>query len=140
MKIVRIAIVSALTLGLGGAPAFAGELRDSIAAAAATEAAKTDAQETGMKSAGANKAMVLGGTALFVGGMTYGLFEFINNGNGGYSEFGEAAATSPKKGAAGLSMAFAGGLLMLVGKHGGPSLPSLTFARKGVGVAKKVSW
>lgn len=139
MKFIRIAIASALTLGLSGVPAFAGELRDSIAAAATTEAAKADTQETGMKAVSGSKAMVWGGTALFVGGMTYGLFEFINNGNGGYSEFGEAAATSPKKGAAGLSMAFAGGL-MLMGKHAGASLPSLTFARKGVGVAKKVSW
>lgn len=139
MKIVRIAIASMLTLGLSGAPAMAGDLADSAAAAATTEAAKADAQETGMKQAGGSKAMVLGGTALFVGGMTYGLFSFINNGNGGYSEFGEAAATSPKKGAIGLSAAFAGGLIMLLGKHASVA-PSVTFAKKGVQLSRHVSW
>lgn len=140
MKIVRIAIASVLTLGLSGVPAFAGELRDSVAAAAATEAARVDAQEAGMKGTGGNKAMMWGGGALFAGGMAYGLFSFINNSNGSYSEFGEASATDPKKGAAGLSMAFAGGILMLLGRHGGASMPSLTFGKKAVGLNKKVSW
>ncbi|MEQ1911102.1 MAG: hypothetical protein ABMA15_19940 [Vicinamibacterales bacterium] len=138
MKMFRIGIAALLTLTVSGAPAFAGELRDSVAAAA-TAAAKTDSQETPMKSGGANKAMVLGGSVLFAGGMAYGLFEFINNKNGSYSEFGEAAATNKKAGAAGLSIAFAGGAMMLLGKHG-KSLPSLTFGAKTVGLAKKVSW
>ena len=38
------------------------------------------------------------GTAMFAGGMSYGLYEFINNENGSYSEFGEAAATNKKGG------------------------------------------
>jgi hypothetical protein len=138
MKMFRIGIAALLTLTVSGAPAFAGELRDSVAAAA-TAAAKTDSQETPMKSGGTNKAMVLGGSVLFAGGMAYGLFEFINNKNGSYSEFGEAAATNKKAGAAGLSIAFAGGAMMLLGKHG-KSLPSLTFGAETVGLAKKVSW
>ena len=88
---------------------------------------------------GASTPMVVVGGALFAGGMAYGLFEFINNGNGGYSEFGEASATHAKKGALGLSLAFAGGTMMLLGRHG-TSMPSLTFGAKGVGVAKKVTW
>lgn len=139
MKIARIAVASMLTLGLSGVPAFAGDLAESATAAAATEAAKADAQETGMKRTGSGTMMVAGGAALFVGGMTYGLFSFINNANGGYSEFGEAAATSPKKGAIGLSAAFAGGVMMLLGKHAS-SAPSLTFAKKGVQLSKHVSW
>lgn len=139
MKIARIAIAAVLTLGLSGLPAFAGDLADSATAAATTEAARADAQEAGMKRAGGSKAMMVGGSALFVGGMTYGLFSFINNANGGYSEFGEAAATSPKKGAIGLSAAFAGGLMMLAGRHAA-SAPSLTFAKKGVQLTKHVSW
>ena len=139
MKIARIAIASLLTLGMGGVPAFAGDLTDSVAAAASAEAARADAQEAGMKRSGGGRAMMVGGSALFVGGMTYGLFSFINNANGGYSEFGEAAATSPKKGAIGLSAAFAGGLMMLAGRHAA-SAPSLTFAKKGVQLTKHVSW
>jgi len=139
MKIVRIAIASALTLGLSGVPAFAGELRDSVAAAAATEAARVEAQEAGMKTSGGSKALMWGGGAMFAGGMAFGLFSFINNSNGSYSEFGEAGATDPKKGALGLSLAFAGGTMMLLGRHG-KSMPSLTFGARGVGVAKKVTW
>ena len=138
MKIYRIAVAALMTVTMSGVPAFAGELRDCVAAAA-TAAAKTDAQETPMKSGGgSSKAMVWGGTALFAGGMTYGLFEFINNKNGGYSEFGEAGATNKKAGAAGLSIAFAGGALMLLGRH--HAMPSLTFGAKSVGLAKHVSW
>ncbi|MGE3957028.1 MAG: hypothetical protein AB7H96_09955 [Vicinamibacterales bacterium] len=140
MKIVRIALASLLTIGLSGIPAFAGELRDSVAKAAETEAAKSEAQETAMKGGGSGKALVWGGSALFVGGMTYGLFKFINNENGSYSEFGEYGATSARGGALGLGMAFAGGALMLLGKHTGGSMPSLSFGKKAVGLTKKVSW
>ena len=92
-----------------------------------------------MVSTGARKPMVLAGGALFAGGMAYGLFEFINNGNGGYSEFGEASATNARKGALGLGLAFAGGTMMLLGRHG-TSMPSLTVGASGVGVAKKLTW
>jgi len=140
MKMLRITIAALLTLSVSGAPAVAGELRDSVASAASA-VARTDPQETPMKSTRtANTTMFWGGTAMFAGGMTYGLFEFINNENGSYSEFGEATATNKKAGAAGLAVAFAGGALMLLGVHG-KSLPSLTFAGgKTVGLSKKVSW
>ena len=138
MKMLRIGIATLLTLSVSGAPAVAGELRDSVASAA-TAAARTDPQETPMKSTRtANKTMFWGGTAMFAGGMTYGLFEFINNENGSYSEFGEATATNKAAGTVGMSVAFAGGALMLLGHH--KSLPSLTFGAKAVGVSKKVTW
>ena len=138
MKSVRIAIASALVLAMsGGVPAMAGDLQDSVAAAAA---AKSSTQETGMKSGiGSGKAMTWAGGALFATGMTYGLFQFINNKNGGYAEFGEAAATNKKAGAAGLSMAFAGGALMLLGHHAG-RMPSVAVGAKSLGLAKRVSW
>jgi len=139
MKIVRIGIAALLTLTFSGVPAFAGELRESAAKAATAAAKDADEQETPMVGTGASKPMVLAGGALFAGGMAYGLFQFINNSNGGYSEFGEASATNAKKGALGLSLAFAGGTMMLLGRHG-KSMPSLTFGAKGVGVAKKVTW
>lgn len=136
MKMLRTAVVALLTLSMTGAPAFAGELRDSIAAAAASAAAEP--QETPMLRT-SNKTIVVAGSALFVSGMTYGLYNFINNENGSYSEFGEAESTSAAKGAVGLSMAFAGGLMMLMGRHA-KQMPSLTFSPKSVGMAKKVSW
>jgi len=139
MKVVRIVIAALLTVSVSGVPAFAGELRESAAKAVTAAAKDADAQETPMIRTGASAPMVVVGGALFAGGMAYGLFEFINNGNGGYSEFGEASATNAKKGALGLSLAFAGGTMMLLGRHG-TSMPSLTFGAKGVGVAKKVTW
>jgi len=139
MKVVRIVIAALLTVSVSGVPAFAGELRESAAKAVTAAAKDADAQETPMIRTGASTPMVVVGGALFAGGMAYGLFEFINNGNGGYSEFGEASATNAKKGALGLSLAFAGGTMMLLGRHG-TSMPSLTFGAKGVGVAKKVTW
>ena len=139
MKALRIGTAALLVCALSGAPAFAGGLRDSATAAAATAASKSDSQETAMKPAHTGKAMVWGGGALFATGMTVGLFQFINNKNGTYSEFGEAAATNKKAGAAGLSLAFAGGAMMLLGTHH-PHMPSLAVGAHGVGVAKTVAW
>ncbi len=136
MKMFRTALVFVLALSMTGAPAFAGELQDSIAAAAASAAAAP--QET-PRIMTASKTMVVAGSALFVSGMTYGLYQFINNENGSYAEFGEADATNIKGGVAGLSVAFAGGLMMLMGKRA-KQMPSLTFSPKSVGMAKKVSW
>lgn len=139
MKAVRIAVAALLVLSVSGMPAFAGELRESAARAVTAAAKDAETQANPIGRGGARKPMVLAGGALFAGGMAYGLFQFINNANSGYSEFGEAAATNPKKGALGLGVAFAGGTMMLLGRHAG-SLPSLTFGAKGVGVAKKVTW
>jgi len=130
MKLLRIAIVSALMLSLSGL-AFAGDLRDSIAAAA-----QQAAPPPAMKS---NKVATLGGAALFVTGMTIGLTAFINNQNGDYSEFGEADAVNKPLGAAGIGMAFAGGLMMYLGTKSS-HLPSVTVQRNGVSVGKKLSW
>lgn len=139
MKVVRIGIAALLTMSMSGVPAFAGELGASAAKAAAAAARDADTQETPMAGTGARKPMVLAGGAMFAGGMAYGLFQFINNENGGHSEFGEASATNAKKGALGLGLAFAGGTMMLLGRHG-KLMPSLTFGRRGIGVAKKVTW
>lgn len=139
MKTLRLGTIALLAIGLSGAPALAGDLSTSVAAAA-TAAAKADAQETPLKPAvSKRKALMWSGTALFAGGMAYGLFEFINNKNGSYSEFGEATATNKKGGAAGLGLAFAGGAMLLLGKHAA-SAPSVMIGAKGVGVAKRVTW
>ena len=140
MKIARLALVGLLALSMSGAPAFAGELQDSIARAAANAAA--DTQEAPMVRTTGTKAATMAGTALFAGGMVFGLYQFINNGNGSNSEFGEADATNPKLGLVGLGTAFAGGMLMLMGHkaNGATKMPSLTFGRHGVGVAKRISW
>ena len=95
MKMIRIGIAALMTLiAEWSARRFAGDLRDSVAAAA-TAAATADPQAADRDGA-RQEALMWSGTAMFVGGMSFGLYAFINNKNGRYSEFGEAAATNKK--------------------------------------------
>lgn len=132
MRALRTAIAALLVIGLSTS-AFAGDLEKSIAKAA--QQAEAQSQKTG----GA-KAAVWAGTALFVGGMAVGLFSFINNTNGEFTEFGEANAVNKKLGAAGVSAAFAGGVLIFLGTHRAKLSPSVTVGAGQVKVSKHVSW
>jgi hypothetical protein len=134
MRLFRIAIV---TMMIGGItlPATAADLLESGAKAVEAQAA----QGSPMQSSGA-PALKWSGRALFVGGMAVGLYGFINDKNGQYSEFGEASSSNKHLGAAGLSAAFAGGVLMLLGTHHRSSMPSVTAAPGGVSISKNVTW
>jgi pilus assembly protein TadC len=131
MRALRTAIASLLILGLATS-ALAGDLEKSIAKAAQQE--ETRSQK------GGSKALVAAGTGLFVVGMAVGLYAFINNTNGEFAEFGEANAVNKKLGAAGVSAAFAGGLLMFLGRNRARSAPSVTVGPGQVKVSKQVSW
>src|SRR5436309_1033363 len=113
MKAVRTFLVALLVVGLATS-SFAGDLQDSIA-----RAVQQQQQQEERTPRGTSKPMVWTGTAMFVGGMTVGLFAFINNKNGTFAEFGEANAVNKKLGAAALSTAFAGGALIFIGSHRG---------------------
>ena len=132
MRILRTSVVALLVIGLA-APVSEGDLASSIAKAA---------QQPGERapSKGYSKPLVWGGTALFVGGMTVGLFAFINNQNGSFADFGEANAVNKKLGAAGLAAAFAGGTLIFLGSHRAKSSPSISVGAGRVKVSKQVSW
>jgi len=134
MKIIRIAIVATLALCLAGT-AIAGDLNDSAEKAASAEQADATRHSTS-----AARVETIGGLAIFAAGMTAGLYAFINNKNGKFSEFGEAAATNKKLGAAGISLAFGGGMMMFLGTHAAKQLPTLTVGKGTVGVSKQVSW
>lgn len=136
MRTLRTTIVALLVFGLSGlgTSAFAGDLTKSIAKAA-QQAAQTQPSQTG-----SSKAVVWTGAALFAGGMTVGLFSFIKNENGSFSEFGEADATHRRLGAAGLSAAFAGGVLIFLGSHQVKHSPSVTVGAGQVTVSKQLSW
>ena len=133
MRAVRTAVAALLMLVLA-TPAFAGDLQQSIA-----NAAQQPSPPPRTPSKGTSKALVWTGAALFVGGMTFGLYSFINNKNGGFAEFGEANAVNKKAGAAGLATAFGGGVLMFLGSHRSNS-PSVTIGAGGVKVSKQISW
>jgi hypothetical protein len=134
MRALRTAVVALLVLGLTTS-AFAGDLQQSVANAAQQQPSpppRTSSKDT-------SKALVWTGAALFIGGMTFGLYSFINNKNGGFAEFGEANAVNKKAGAAGLATAFGGGVLIFLGSHRSNS-PSVTIGAGGVKVSKQISW
>ena len=139
MKTLRIGTVALVIVSLA-ASASAGDLQQSIAKAVAQQAR----QEEKAPPKSYSKPLVYGGAALFVTGMTIGLFAFINNENGTFAEFGEANAVNKPLGAAGLGMAFAGGTMMFLGSHRRGSstnrAPSITVGAGQVKVSKHVSW
>ena len=132
MRALRTGIVALIVAGLATS-AVAGDLQQSVANAAQQQ----PPQKAPSKST--SKALVWTGAALFVGGMTFGLYSFINNKNGGFAEFGEANAVNKKAGAAGLATAFGGGVLIFLGSHHSKS-PSVTVGIGRVSVSKQVSW
>ena len=139
MRIARLGLVAALIVGLAS-PSFAGDLRQSVASAAAQQQTPQTPQSS---TSGGSKAMTWAGGALFAAGMTVGLFSFINNQNGEFTEFGEkgeANAVNKQLGAAGVSLAFVGGLLMYSGTRRASRSPSIAIHRGGVRVVKQFTW
>jgi hypothetical protein len=132
MRALRAAVAALLVLGMTTS-AFAGDLEKSIAKAAQQE-------ETRSQKKGGSKALVAAGSGVFVAGMAVGLYAFINNKNGEFAEFGEANAVNKKLGAAGLSAAFAGGLLIFLGRDRAKRSPSVTVGPGQVAVSKRISW
>ena len=131
-RVVNSVLIAAIVLSIS-APAFADGLQ-----AAASEAAKKEQLTPTPR--GANKAMVLGGAGLFAAGMAVGVSAFINNKNGEFSEFGEADSSNKKLGAAGLSAAFAGGMMMFLGSRARHAPVMAVAPGGGVTVTKQVSW
>jgi hypothetical protein len=112
--------------------ARADDLRESIDRAAAGAAQEAPRRRP--------STLVVTGAGLFVTGMAVGLYGFINDRNGQFAEFGEAQSSNKHLGAAGLSVAFAGGVLMFLGKHRAQHAPTVTMGAGGVSVAKTIAW
>jgi hypothetical protein len=136
MRALRTGIALLLVIGLA-MPAGAQDLRKSAKDAVESEAAQPQSLKTPSKTG-----MFWAGTAMFVAGMGVGLYGFINDKNGKYAEFGEAQSENKHLGAAGLSVAFAGGALMFLGSRQGhlKAAPSIAVGPHAVTVSKHVSW
>ena len=132
MRALRTGVAAILIIGLSTS-AWAGDLEKSIAKAAQPE-------ETRSQKNGGARTLVAAGTALFVGGMAVGLYAFINNKNGEFAEFGEANAVNKKLGAAGVGAAFAGGMLIFLGRNRAKHAPSVRVGPGQVTVSKQLSW
>ena len=131
MRIVRPLIASMLIVGLS-TPALAGDLTADIA---------RQAEQAAQPGSGPMpRGYLWTGTALFVGGMTVGLFGFLNNQNGKFPEFGEAEATNKGLGTAGLVAAFAGGTILFLGSRRANRAPAITFGPGRITVSKQLSW
>ena len=131
-KSARILLVASLAFAMA-APAHADGLR-----AAADKAAQ---QAGSIAAKPRSNVMKWTGLGLFAGGMSVGLYAFIHNKNGSFSEFGEADAVNKKLGAASLAAAFAGGALLFVGtRKPASAMPDVKVGASGVTVSKQVSW
>ena len=128
MRIVRTCLVGWLAFAIATS-AFAGEPEKAQAAEA----------RSGSKTAG-QRSTVWAGTALFAAGMGVGLYGFMHNENASFAEFGEASARNKALGAAGLSAAFAGGVILFLGSHHARQMPSIVVNRGGATVAKRITW
>jgi hypothetical protein len=137
VKVFRIAVVMLLTGGVT-LPCAAGDLRES-GAKAVEQAVAAQAGTQERSSSSGIPALKWTGRGLFIGGMAVGLYGFINDKNGKFAEFGEAKSSNKHLGAAGLSTAFAGGVLMLAGTHH-RGMPSITAAPGNVSISKNVTW
>lgn len=142
-RIIRTALVAMIVTAIS-TPAFA---QQPVVATAASTSAPVEAQGsnavlTPMVSSSSSSAKVLkwSGAGLFVTGMSVGIVAFLNNKNGTYPEFGEATATNKPLGAAGISLAFAGGALMAISHHISKHAPDMTISQNGFAVSKQITW
>jgi len=112
--------------------AFAGDLRSSTAKAADEQAQTVDKPMP--------KGYLLAGSALFVGGMTVGVYAFLHNRNGKFPGFEECCATNKPLGAAGLGMAFAGGTILFLGERQARKSATVTVAPGRATLTKRITW
>jgi hypothetical protein len=130
MRPVRTALAWLLVLGMCS-PAFAGDLKDSIA-----KAAEEQAQQ---QRPTIPKAYLWTGSALVVTGMALTLYGFLHTSG---SEFvsGEVSKESKTElGGAGLAIVGVGGAILFFGSRA-KSAPSITMAPGRMSVSKHISW
>ena len=131
MRVMRIAIAWLIVITFGTA-ALAGDLRNSVAKAAAEQAQPGDKPMP--------KGYLWAGSALFAGGMVIGIYAFLHNRNGSFPEFEECCATNKPLGAAGLGMAFAGGTILFLGERQTRKSATVTITPGRATVSKRISW
>jgi hypothetical protein len=131
MRLLRTVVAWLLVLGLS-APAFAGDLKESVAKAAAEQAQQQERVKI-------PTAYLWPGAALFVTGMTMTVYGFLHTSGGEFVSGQVSKESKTALGGAGLAVAGLGGAILFLGSraHGAPSI---TVAHGRVALSKHVSW
>ena len=132
MRLARTLVVSVTIFGLT-TPAFAGDLRDSIARAA-TEQAQSPAPRPMQKS------YLVPGAAMVVAGMAMATYGFLHTSGGEFTSGEVSKESKTGLGAAGLAVAGAGGAILFFGSERARHAPSITVAADRVTVTKRLAW
>jgi hypothetical protein len=133
MKLARPLLVSVVILGLSTS-AVAGELRDSIARAAAEQ--PTPQTPSAKMSSG----YLVPGAALFVAGMSMAVYGFLHTSGGDFVSGSVSTESKTGLGAAGLAIAGAGGALLFLGSKQAKRAPSVSVAPGQLTVHKRITW
>ena len=132
MKLLRIGVAWSLVLGLSTA-GFAGDLRESIARAAAQQTEQPPSNRMPASCAWA------GGT-LFAAGMAMTLYGFLHTSGGEFVSGQVSKESKTTLGGVGLAVAGAGGAILFYGSHHKTASPSIAHGPGRIAVAKQVGW
>jgi hypothetical protein len=132
MNLARPLVASLMILGLSTA-GFAGDLRDSIANAAAQ-------QEKEQAPPKIPKPYLVPGAALFVVGLSVAIYGFLHTSGGEFVSGQVSKESKTEVGAAGLAIAGAGGAILFYGAHHAKQAPALTVGPRGFAVSKRIAW
>jgi hypothetical protein len=135
--------VAASLIAAMSSSAFAGDLHEAVAKAAAAAAEQTPgAQQAPPRTdAPMPKGFLWLGSGMFIGGLATAVYGFLNNKNGSFPEFGEATSTNVAMGATGLAVAFAGGAILFLGKKkANSSTTAIGLGPRQITVSKRLTW
>ena len=133
MKLVRVFVASLAIVGIASS-GFAGDLQQSIAKAVnEQEQVKTGPVHI-------DKPYLIAGGALFVAGLSMAVYGFLHTSGAEFVSGQVSKESNTQLGAAGLAVAGAGGAILFLGAHRSKTAPSVSVGRRGVTVAKRLTW
>ena len=131
MKHARPLIAALAILGLSST-SFAGDLRESIASAAA--------QQTQTSPPKIDKAYLIPGVALFAAGMSMAIYGFLHTSGGEFVSGQVSKESKTQLGGVGLAVAGAGGAILYLGTRRAKQAPSVTITPRVITVSKRLAW
>ena len=133
MKRLRVFVASLAIAGIASS-GFAGDLQQSIAKAVNEQ----DQVKTGPTHV--DQGYLISGGALFVAGLSMAVYGFLHTSGDEFVSGQVSKESNTQLGAAGLVLAGAGGAILFLGAHRSKVAPSVSVGRRGVTVAKHLTW